>query len=86
MEKERKRKRNEKKVEGKEGKAKEMGERAKTWQSFAKKGKGGKKVGESMFRSPEDGNPNAKVGVVGSGKGMTVVGERKRQTFQQWTE
>ncbi|KAM0750652.1 hypothetical protein T439DRAFT_356403 [Meredithblackwellia eburnea MCA 4105] len=90
-EKERKRKKNEKKAETKAEKQKEQGERQKSWQSFAKKAvKKGAHVpgmtGESMFRSPADGNPNAKVGVVGSGKGMTKTDERKRQTFNNWAD
>ncbi|KAK4702611.1 survival of motor neuron-related-splicing factor 30, partial [Phenoliferia sp. Uapishka_3] len=43
-------------------------------------------IGESMFKSPEDGNPQAKVGVVNSGKGMTKGVESKRQTFKDWAE
>lgn len=60
-----------------------------------------------MFKSPADGNPDAKVraaqhlpgnrllmkrarriqvGVVNSGKGMTKMDERKRQTFKDWAE
>lgn len=39
-----------------------------------------------MFRSPDDGNPNAKVGVVNSGKGMTKAHDIKRQTFKDWAE
>ncbi|KAM0786745.1 hypothetical protein ACM66B_002182 [Microbotryomycetes sp. NB124-2] len=38
-------------------------------------------TGGSMFKSPEDLNPNAKVGVVGSGRGMSKTVDRKRQTF-----
>ncbi|KAK4057546.1 hypothetical protein OIO90_001615 [Microbotryomycetes sp. JL221] len=84
--KERKRKKYEKKAETKAAKTAEQGERQKTWQSFAKKStKKGVVIpgmqGGSMFRSPEDLNPNARVGVVGSGKGLTKAAERKRQTF-----
>ncbi|KAI5475293.1 hypothetical protein MNV49_001635 [Pseudohyphozyma bogoriensis] len=89
LEKERRRKKNEKKNETKAVKTQEQGERQKSWQSFAKKGakKGLSGVGgPSMFRSPDDGNPNAKVGVVGSGKGMTTIADRKRQTFNQYSE
>ncbi|TNY19358.1 polyketide synthase, partial [Rhodotorula diobovata] len=62
--------------------------KAKSWQSFAKKGtKKGVHIpgvaGGSMFRSPDDGNPNAKVGVVGGGRGVTQNQQRKRQTFQE---
>ncbi|GAA6015751.1 hypothetical protein JCM10207_008785 [Rhodosporidiobolus poonsookiae] len=86
-EKERKRKKNEKKAETQKAKAEEQGARQKSWQSFAKKGaKKGISIpgmsGESMFRSPADMKPDAKVGVVGGGRGVTKTAERKRQTFQ----
>ncbi|GAA5898495.1 hypothetical protein JCM6882_007797 [Rhodosporidiobolus microsporus] len=86
-EKERKRKKNEKKAETQKAKAEEQGARQKSWQSFAKKGaKKGISIpgmsGESMFRSPEDMKPTAKVGVVGGGRGVTKTADRKRQTFQ----
>ncbi|GAA5825060.1 hypothetical protein JCM11251_006081 [Rhodosporidiobolus azoricus] len=85
-EKERKRKKNEKKAETQKAKAEEQGARQKSWQSFAKKGtKKGIHIpgvsGESMFRSPDDMKPTAKVGVVGGGRGVTKTAERKRQTF-----
>ncbi|ORY78064.1 hypothetical protein BCR35DRAFT_305233 [Leucosporidium creatinivorum] len=85
-EKERKRKKNEKREVTKKEKQAEQEQRQKGWQSFAKKStKKGVKIpgvsGASLFRSPEDLNPNAKVGVVGSGRGMTKATERKRQTF-----
>ncbi|KAK4052661.1 hypothetical protein OIV83_001948 [Microbotryomycetes sp. JL201] len=86
--KERKRKKYEKKAEVKAAKTAEQGERQKTWQSFAKKSSkkgvvipGFRSTGGSMFKSPEDLNPNAKVGVVGSGRGMSKTADRKRQTF-----
>ncbi|GJN90257.1 hypothetical protein Rhopal_003258-T1 [Rhodotorula paludigena] len=87
LEKERKRKKNEKKAETQKAKQEEQAGRQKSWQSFAKKGaKKGIHIpgvsGESMFKSPEDRNPNAKVGVVGGGRGMTSVAQRKRQTFE----
>ncbi|GAA5972114.1 hypothetical protein JCM11641_002501 [Rhodosporidiobolus odoratus] len=87
LEKERKRKKNEKKAETQKAKTEEQGARQKSWQSFAKKGaKKGISIpgmqGESMFRSPEDMKPTAKVGVVGGGRGVTKTAERKRQTFQ----
>ncbi|GAA6028653.1 hypothetical protein JCM8097_007330 [Rhodosporidiobolus ruineniae] len=87
LEKERKRKKNEKKAETQKAKAEEQGARQKSWQAFAKKGaKKGISIpgmsGESMFRSPEDMKPSAKVGVVGGGRGVTKHAERKRQTFQ----
>ncbi|BGP25803.1 endonuclease relaxase, MobA/VirD2 family protein [Rhodotorula toruloides] len=88
LEKERKRKKNEKKAETQKAKAEVQAGKAKSWQSFAKKSaKKGVHIpgitGESMFRSPADQNPQAKVGVVGSGRGMTSVAQKKRQTFQE---
>ncbi|GAA5941967.1 hypothetical protein JCM3775_004301 [Rhodotorula graminis] len=88
VEKERKRRKNEKKAETQKAKAEEASSKAKSWQSFAKKGtKKGVHIpgvaGGSMFRSPDDGNPNAKVGVVGGGRGITQNTQRKRQTFQE---
>ncbi|GAA5907896.1 hypothetical protein JCM8208_001979 [Rhodotorula glutinis] len=87
LEKERKRRKNEKKAETQKAKAEEASSKAKSWQSFAKKGtKKGVHIpgvaGGSIFRSPDDGNPNAKVGVVGGGRGITQNSQRKRQTFQ----
>ncbi|GAA5873714.1 hypothetical protein JCM16303_002564 [Sporobolomyces ruberrimus] len=86
LDKEKKKKKNEKKAETQKAKAEEQASRQKGWQSFAKKSaKKGVNIpgmsGESMFRSPADMAPQAKVGVVGSGKGMTKAQERKRQTF-----
>ncbi|GAA5832224.1 hypothetical protein JCM5353_008204 [Sporobolomyces roseus] len=86
LEKEKKKKKNEKKAETQKAKAEEQANRQKGWQSFAKKSaKKGVSIpgmaGESMFRSPADMAPQARVGVVGSGKGMTKAQERKRQTF-----
>ncbi|GAA5881798.1 hypothetical protein JCM3774_001283 [Rhodotorula dairenensis] len=88
LEKERKKKKNEKKAETLKAKAEEQAAKQKGWQSFAKKGtKKGIHIpgvkGESIFRSPAEGNPNARVGVVGAGRGMTAVAQRKRQTFQE---
>lgn len=82
--KDRKRKKNEKKTESKAAKAAEQMEKQKSWQSFAKKSvKKGVHipgiVGESMFASPD--NPFGKVGVVGSGKGMTQYGTKQRHKF-----
>ncbi|BGP41398.1 hypothetical protein JCM10449v2_005376 [Rhodotorula kratochvilovae] len=87
MEKERKRRKNEKKAETQKAKAEEASSKAKSWQAFAKKGtKKGVHIpgvaGGSMFRSPDDMMPNAKVGVVGGGRGVTANQQRKRQTFQ----
>ncbi|GAA5895516.1 uncharacterized protein JCM6883_001532 [Sporobolomyces salmoneus] len=86
LDKEKKKKKNEKKAETQKAKAEEQASRQKGWQSFAKKSaKKGVHIpgmtGESMFRSPADMAPQAKVGVVNSGKGMTKAQDRKRQTF-----
>jgi len=80
-EKEKKRRKNEKKVENKEAKAAEQVSKQQAWQSFAKKGvKKGINIpgvsGESMFKSPD--NPYGKVGVVGSGHGMTAYKAKER--------
>ncbi|GAA5961374.1 hypothetical protein JCM3765_004394 [Sporobolomyces pararoseus] len=86
LDKEKKKKKNEKKAETQKAKAEEQASRQKGWQSFAKKSaKKGVHIpgmtGESMFRSPADMAPQAKVGVVNSGRGMTKAQDRKRQTF-----
>ncbi|KIP12443.1 hypothetical protein PHLGIDRAFT_97759 [Phlebiopsis gigantea 11061_1 CR5-6] len=75
-ERERKKKKNEKKVETRAQKAKEQNEKQATWQKFAKKSeKKGIHIagvsGTSIFKTPE--NPLGRVGVTGSGKGMTEV-------------
>ncbi|KDE05678.1 hypothetical protein MVLG_03912 [Microbotryum lychnidis-dioicae p1A1 Lamole] len=85
-EKERKRKKYEKKAETQANKTQEQGLKQKSWQTFAKKGaKKGVVIpgiqGASMFKSPEDLNPQARVGVVGSGRGMTKSLEKKKQSF-----
>ncbi|GAA6057223.1 hypothetical protein JCM3770_003270 [Rhodotorula araucariae] len=87
LDKERKRRKNEKKAETQKAKAEEASSKAKSWQSFAKKStKKGVHIpgvaGGSMFRSPDDMMPNAKVGVVGGGRGVTANQQRKRQTFR----
>ncbi|KAK7694859.1 hypothetical protein QCA50_002047 [Cerrena zonata] len=83
-EKERKKKKNEKKVEVRAAKAKEQSVKQQTWQKFAKKSE--KKgihiagvAGTSIFKTPE--NPLGKVGVTGSGKGMTEVAPRGKHKF-----
>ncbi|POY73209.1 hypothetical protein BMF94_3542 [Rhodotorula taiwanensis] len=91
LEKERKKKKNEKKTETLKAKAEEQAAKQKGWQAFAKKGtKKGIHIpgvkGESIFRSPAEGNPNARVGVVGGGRGMTAIAQRKRQTFTEGGE
>lgn len=75
-EKERRKKRNEKKLEARAAKAKEQMHKQATWQKFAKKSeKKGVHIagvsGTSIFKTPD--NPLGKVGVTGSGKGMTEV-------------
>ncbi|KAF7799040.1 hypothetical protein EIP86_010270 [Pleurotus ostreatoroseus] len=75
-EREKKKKKNEKKLEVRAAKAKEQAAKQATWQKFAKKSerKGihiAGTSGTSIFKTPE--NPLGKVGVTGSGKGMTEV-------------
>jgi len=83
-EKERKKKKNEKKLEVRAQKAKEQNEKQATWQKFAKKSE--KKgihiagvAGTSIFKTPD--NPMGKVGVTGSGKGMTAVTVPQKHKF-----
>ncbi|PFH54537.1 hypothetical protein AMATHDRAFT_134328 [Amanita thiersii Skay4041] len=83
-ERERKKKKNEKKVEARAAKAKEQQMKQVTWQKFAKKSeKKGVHIagvaGTSIFRTPD--NPLGKVGVTGSGKGMTEVASRIKHKF-----
>ncbi|KAI6047579.1 hypothetical protein EDC04DRAFT_2863804 [Pisolithus marmoratus] len=68
-EREKKKKKNEKKLEAKAAKAKEQMAKQAQWQKFAKKAE--KKGGTSIFKTPD--NPLGRVGVTGSGKGMTEV-------------
>ncbi|EEB96404.1 hypothetical protein MPER_04470 [Moniliophthora perniciosa FA553] len=73
---ERKKKKNEKKLEVRAAKAKEQTAKQATWQKFTKKSeKKGVHIagvaGTSIFKTPD--NPLGKVGVTGSGKGMTSV-------------
>jgi survival-of-motor-neuron-related-splicing factor 30 len=75
-----------KKVQHQPSKAQILDSGKQKWQQFTKKGlkqgKGmkAKKLGEtSMFRSPDD--PLAKVGVVGSGRGMTKEKPRTKHVF-----
>ncbi|TRM66154.1 hypothetical protein BD626DRAFT_486872 [Schizophyllum amplum] len=75
-ERERKKKKNEKKVEVRAQKAKEQVAKQATWQKFTKKAeKKGVNIagvsGNSIFKTPD--NPMGRVGVTGSGKGMTQV-------------
>ncbi|KAF8640743.1 hypothetical protein AX17_000394 [Amanita inopinata Kibby_2008] len=83
-EREKKKKKNEKKVEARAAKAKEQQVKQATWQKFAKKSeKKGVHIagvaGTSIFRTPD--NPLGKVGVTGSGKGMTEVASRIKHKF-----
>ncbi|OJT03046.1 Survival of motor neuron-related-splicing factor 30 [Trametes pubescens] len=82
---EKKKKKNEKKLEVKAAKAKEQQEKQHSWQKFAKKSE--KKgihiagvAGSSIFKTPE--NPLGRVGVTGSGKGMTGVAPRTKHKFE----
>ncbi|KAF5390168.1 hypothetical protein D9757_002869 [Collybiopsis confluens] len=83
-EKERKKKKNEKKLETRAAKAKEQNAKQATWQKFAKKSeKKGVHIagvaGTSIFKTPD--NPLGKVGVTGSGKGMTQVNSMGKHKF-----
>jgi len=85
-EKEKKKKKNEKKVEAKAAKAKEQTLKQATWQKFAKKSeKKGVHIagvaGTSIFKTPD--NPLGRVGVTGSGKGMTEVASRSKHKFME---
>ncbi|CAL1695391.1 unnamed protein product [Somion occarium] len=84
-EREKKKKKNEKKLEVKAAKAKEQMAKQQTWQKFAKKSeKKGIHIagvsGTSIFKTPE--NPLGRVGVTGSGKGMTEVAPRGKHKFE----
>ncbi|EPT03953.1 hypothetical protein FOMPIDRAFT_1114482 [Fomitopsis schrenkii] len=84
-ERERKKKKNEKKLESKAAKAKEQAEKQHSWQRFAKKSeKKGIHIagvsGTSIFKTPD--NPLGRVGVTGSGKGMTDVAPRAKHKFE----
>ncbi|KAJ7925854.1 hypothetical protein B0H13DRAFT_1102923 [Mycena leptocephala] len=83
-EREKKKKKNEKKVEAKAAKAKEQTAKQATWQKFAKKSeKKGVHIagvaGTSIFKTPD--NPLGRVGVTGSGKGMTEVAIQAKHKF-----
>ncbi|KAI0715243.1 hypothetical protein C8Q76DRAFT_450610 [Earliella scabrosa] len=84
-ERERKKKKNEKKLEVRAAKAKEQQNKQASWQKFAKKSE--KKgihiagvTGTSIFKTPD--NPLGRVGVTGSGKGMTEVAPRIKHKFE----
>ncbi|EMD42212.1 hypothetical protein CERSUDRAFT_110745 [Gelatoporia subvermispora B] len=84
-EREKKKKKNEKKLEVKAQKAKEQTQKQASWQKFAKKAeKKGVHIagvsGTSIFKTPE--NPLGRVGVTGSGKGMTEVAPRSKHKFE----
>ncbi|KAF8168032.1 hypothetical protein B0H34DRAFT_42764 [Crassisporium funariophilum] len=84
-EREKKKKKNEKKLESKAAKAKEQMQKQVTWQKFAKKSeKKGVHIagvsGTSIFKTPD--NPLGRVGVTGSGKGMTEVAGKSKHKFE----
>ncbi|KAI9508777.1 hypothetical protein F5148DRAFT_1275606 [Russula earlei] len=88
-EKERKRKKNEKKLETRAAKAKEQLQKQATWQKFAKKSeKKGVHIagiaGTSIFKTPD--NPLGRVGVTGSGRGMTEYQAKGKHKFDQAPE
>ncbi|KAH8835888.1 hypothetical protein DL96DRAFT_95819 [Flagelloscypha sp. PMI_526] len=88
-ERERKKKKNEKKVEVRAQKAKEQNAKQASWQKFAKKSeKKGVHIagvaGTSIFKSPD--NPLGRVGVTGSGKGMTATTTAMKHKFEKSTE
>jgi len=88
-EKERKRKKNEKKLETRAAKAKEQLQKQATWQKFAKKSeKKGVHIagmaGTSIFKTPD--NPLGRVGVTGSGRGMTEYQSKGKHKFDQVPE
>jgi len=88
-EKERKRKKNEKKLETRAAKAKEQLQKQATWQKFAKKSeKKGVHIagmaGTSIFKTPD--NPLGRVGVTGSGRGMTEYQGKGKHKFDQVPE
>lgn len=83
-EREKKKKKNEKKLEMRAQKAKEQMSKQMSWQKFTKKAeKKGVNIagvsGTSIFKTPD--NPHGKVGVTGSGKGMTEVAHRGKHVF-----
>lgn len=85
-EREKKKKKNEKKVEVRAQKAKEQNEKQQSWQKFAKKAAPKKGIhiagvaGTSIFKTPD--NPTGRVGVTGSGKGMTEVAAKAKHKFE----
>ncbi|KAH8988861.1 hypothetical protein EDB92DRAFT_1947770 [Lactarius akahatsu] len=88
-EKERKRKKNEKKLETRAAKAKEQLQKQASWQKFAKKSeKKGVHIagmaGTSIFKTPD--NPLGRVGVTGSGKGMTEYQSKGKHKFDSVPE
>ncbi|KAJ2931147.1 hypothetical protein H1R20_g5948, partial [Candolleomyces eurysporus] len=88
-EREKKKKKNEKKVAMKVEKAKEQAAKQQTWQKFAKKSeKKGVHIagvaGTSIFKTPD--NPMGRVGVTGSGKGMTEVAGKAKHKFEYTEE
>jgi len=83
-EREKKKKKNEKKLEVRAAKAKEQNQKQASWQKFTKKAerKGvmiAGVAGTSIFKTPD--NPLGKVGVTGSGKGMTDYAVRAKHVY-----
>ncbi|EIM92975.1 uncharacterized protein STEHIDRAFT_152266 [Stereum hirsutum FP-91666 SS1] len=88
-ERDKKRKKNEKKLEVRAAKAKEQTQKQASWQKFAKKSeKKGVHIagvaGTSIFKTPD--NPLGKVGVTGSGKGMTEYHSKNKHKFEATQE
>ncbi|KAF8311008.1 hypothetical protein DL93DRAFT_2061657 [Clavulina sp. PMI_390] len=85
-EKERKKKKNEKKAEVRAEKAKDQLNKQASWMRFAKKAeKKGAPIaglaGTSIFKTPD--NPHGRVGVTGSGNGMTETVQRQRHKYSE---
>ncbi|KZO95021.1 hypothetical protein CALVIDRAFT_538498 [Calocera viscosa TUFC12733] len=83
-EREKKKKKNEKKLEVRAQKAKEQTDKQQAWMKFAKKSeKKGIDIagvsGKSIFKTPD--NPMGRVGVTGSGKGMTTYTTMGKHKF-----
>ncbi|WVW80566.1 hypothetical protein I302_102552 [Kwoniella bestiolae CBS 10118] len=84
-EKEKKKKKGEKWMESQKAKADEIKDKKSAWEKFGKKaGKKGIHIsgleGKSVFRTPD--NPFGKVGVVGSGRGVTEYERMGKHKFQ----
>ncbi|KAJ1311085.1 hypothetical protein OPQ81_009588 [Rhizoctonia solani] len=82
-------KKNEKKLEVRAQKAKEQNNKQAAWQKFAKKSeKKGVVIagvqGSSIFKTPD--NPYGRVGVTGSGRGMTDMNQTYQGSLVIWRE